>query len=73
MLQVKAVGTPEAAQVRLPSPGVYVGQFKDGRLCGRGVVVMKGAGYFGTFSDNMFKREINRLRTVPARAQSPND
>ncbi len=55
MLQVKAVGTPEAAQVRFASPGVYVGHFKDGKLGGQGVVVMNGAGYFGTFSDNMLK------------------
>lgn len=64
MLQVKAIGTPETAQVRLPSPGVYVGQFKDGKLCGQGVVVMKGAGYFGTFSDNMFKRDRTGHRAV---------
>ncbi|MGH2443697.1 MAG: hypothetical protein ACRDFX_11130, partial [Chloroflexota bacterium] len=55
MLQVNAVGGPEATQVRLPLPGVYVGQFKDGNLSGQGVVVMNGAGYFGTFSDNMLK------------------
>lgn len=56
MLQVRSVGTPEAAQVRLPLPGVYVGQFKNGTLSGEGAVVMNGAGYFGTFSDNMFKQ-----------------
>lgn len=55
MLEVSAVGSPEATQVRLPLPGVYVGQFKDGKLNGQGAVVMSGAGYFGTFSDNMFK------------------
>lgn len=55
MLQVSAEGSPEAAQVRLPVPGIYVGQFMDGKLSGQGAVVMPGAGYFGTFSDNMFK------------------
>lgn len=55
MLEVNAVGGPEATQVRLPLPGVYVGQFKDGKLSGQGAVVMSGAGYFGTFSDNTFK------------------
>ena len=55
MLQVRAVGTPEATQVRLPLTGVYVGQFEDGKLSGQGAVVMSGDGYFGTFSDNTFK------------------
>jgi hypothetical protein len=52
MLQVNALGTPEAAQVRLPLPGVYVGQFKKGKLSGKGAVVMSGDGYFGKFKDN---------------------
>lgn len=55
MLQVKARGSADVAQVRLPVPGVYVGQFKHGKLSGQGAVVMPGAGYFGTFSDNTFK------------------
>jgi hypothetical protein len=55
MLQVNAVGRPEATQVRLPVPGVYIGQFKDGKLSGHGAVVMPDAGYFGTFSENTFK------------------
>jgi hypothetical protein len=55
MLQVNAVGSPEATQVRLPLPGVYVGQFKGGEFSGQGAVVMSGAGYFGTFSNNTFE------------------
>jgi hypothetical protein len=55
MLQVEAVGSPDATQARLPARGVYVGQFKDGKLSGQGAVVMSGDGYFGTFSDNTFK------------------
>ncbi len=55
MLRVNAVGSPEATQVRLPVPGVYVGQFKDGKLSGHGAVVMPDSGYFGTFSENTFK------------------
>lgn len=55
MLQVEAVGSPDAGQVRLPARGVYVGQFKGGKLSGQGAVVMSGDGYFGTFSDNTFK------------------
>ena len=57
MLEVNAVGSPDATQVRLPGPGVYVGQFKDGRLSGQGAVVMPGDGYFGTFRDNTFEPE----------------
>jgi hypothetical protein len=55
VLQVNAVGSPEDTQVGLPSPGVYVGQFKDGKFSGHGAVVMSGAGYSGMFSDNAFK------------------
>jgi len=52
MLDVEAIGSSDASGVRLPMPGIYVGQFKGGKLSGRGAVVMPGAGYFGTFSDN---------------------
>jgi hypothetical protein len=55
MLQVTAIGSSNATRVRLPMPGIYVGQFKDGKLSGQGAVVMSDAGYFGTFSDNTFK------------------
>ena len=54
LLQVRAIGSSDPAEVRLPMPGIYVGQFKDGKLSGQGAVVMPHAGYFGTFSDNMF-------------------
>ncbi len=54
-LQVDAVGSPEDMQIRFPLPGVYVGQFKDGKPGGQGAVIMRGAGYFGTFSDDTFK------------------
>lgn len=55
MLQVNALGSPKDTEVKLPFRGVYVGHFKDGKLSGQGAVVMSGAGYFGTFSDNTFK------------------
>lgn len=55
MLQVKAIGRSDATHARLPMPGIYVGQFKDGKLSGQGAVVMSGGGYFGTFRDNEFK------------------
>jgi hypothetical protein len=56
LLRVRAMGVSDATQVRLPMPGIYVGQFKDGKLSGRGAVVMSDAGYCGAFSDNTFKR-----------------
>lgn len=54
-LEINAVGSPVDEQVTLPSPGVYVGQFKEGKFNGQGVVVMSGDGYFGSFSDNAFE------------------
>jgi hypothetical protein len=54
MLEINALGRPEGAQVRLPLPGVYVGQFKGGKFSGQGAIVMSRGGYFGAFSDNTF-------------------
>jgi hypothetical protein len=42
-LEVNAIGTSDSTQVRLPVPGVYVGEFRDGKLSGQGAVVMSGA------------------------------
>lgn len=55
MLQVKAIGNADAAHFKLPMPGIYVGQFKRGKLSGQGAVVMPNDGYFGTFGNNTFK------------------
>ena len=52
-LEINAVGSPADEQVTLPSPGVYVGQFREGKFNGQGAVVMSGDGYFGRFRDNM--------------------
>jgi hypothetical protein len=60
LLQVEAIGSSDATQVRLPMPGIYVGQFKDGKLSGQGAVVISDAGYFGTFSDNTFKMRTHK-------------
>jgi hypothetical protein len=57
MLQIDAMGSSDPTQARLPEPGVYVGEFKGGKLSGQGAVVMSGAGYFGMFSDNTFKEQ----------------
>src|SRR6185312_11170574 len=37
-------------------------QFKDGKLCGQGTVVMPDAGYFGTFSDNTFTVDTSKQK-----------
>lgn len=71
MLQVEAVGSPDATQVKLPARGVHVGQFKGGKFNGQGAVVMAGNGYFGTFSDNTFKPDgtvgsLSLTQTPPA-------
>jgi len=63
MLRVNAIGGSDSTQVRLPVPGVYVGEFKGGKLSGQGAVLMPGAGYFGTFRDNTFKEQYSRRDT----------
>ena len=35
MLQVNSIGSSDSTQVRLPVPGVYVGEFKGGKLSGQ--------------------------------------
>lgn len=59
MLEIKALGRSDGTRVRLPVPGVYVGHFRNGKLSGHGAVVMSGAGYFGTFSDNRLKKSAD--------------
>ena len=63
MLQVNAIGSSDSTQVRLPVPGVYVGEFKGGKLSGQGAVLMSGAGYLGTFRDNTFNEQSSRRDT----------
>lgn len=55
MPRIKAIGNCDAARVGLPTAGIYVGHFKDGKLSGQGAIVLPEAGYFGGFSDNVFK------------------
>ena len=40
--------------------GIYVGQFKDGEPSDRGVVMMSGAGYVGTLSDDAVKPRAHK-------------
>src|SRR6185437_15968057 len=52
VLQVRAAGSPDDSQVSLPSPGVYVGEFKDGQFSGHGAVILSGA----TYADRLPRR-----------------
>jgi hypothetical protein len=65
MLRVEAVGNSDATQIRLPMPGIYVGQFKDGKLSGQGAVLMSAAGYFGEFGNNAFNPATSRPKRPP--------
>jgi hypothetical protein len=53
MLEIPATGTPDATSIRTAVPGVYVGEFRADRLHGRGMIFMPGAGFYGTFVDNV--------------------
>lgn len=55
MLVIAATGSSDAESIRMPvTPAMYVGQFKGGRLNGKGMVFMPGAGFHGTFTNNVF-------------------
>jgi hypothetical protein len=51
MLQVNTTDTSDFTQVKLPVPGVYVGEFKGGNLSGQRAVSMPDAGYLGALLD----------------------
>ena len=53
MIEIHARGTADDTSIRTPAPGVYVGEFKGDRLNGRGMVFMPGAGFYGTFANNV--------------------
>jgi hypothetical protein len=53
MIDIRATGSPDGTSIRTPVPGVYVGEFRDDRLNGRGMIFMPGAGFYGTFVDNV--------------------
>lgn len=53
MLEIRATGVPDSRNIRTPAPGIYVGNFKGGRLNGRGMIFIPGAGFYGTFKDNL--------------------
>jgi hypothetical protein len=56
MLVIEAMGSSDSQNIRMPAtPAVYVGEFKDDRLDGRGMVFMRGAGFYGIFTDNILQ------------------
>jgi hypothetical protein len=73
MLQANAIGSSDSTQVRLPVPGVYVGEFKNGKLSGHGAVVMPGAGYRGTFLDNNLQQFSDQGDRGNEREQRPRE
>lgn len=58
MIEIRATGAPDDTSIRTPVPGVYVGEFKDDRLNGRGMIWMPGAGFYGTFVNNVLAPTI---------------
>ena len=54
MLEIHATGIPDERDIRTSVPGVYVGEFKEDRLSGRGMIFIPGGGYYGHFKDNLF-------------------
>lgn len=55
MLVIMPMGTSDAQSIRMPvTPAIYVGEFKGDRLNGKGMVSMRGAGFYGTFTNNLF-------------------
>jgi hypothetical protein len=53
MLEIHETGISDEANIRAPVAGFYVGEFKADRLDGRGMIFMPGAGFYGTFTNNV--------------------
>jgi hypothetical protein len=53
MLEIHETGTSDETSIRTPETGVYVGEFRGDRLNGRGMIFMLGAGFYGTFTNNI--------------------
>jgi hypothetical protein len=58
MLEIRFLGTSDATGIRTPIPGIYVGEFRGDRLNGRGMIFMPGAGFYGTFVDNVLSGQL---------------
>ena len=53
MLEIHETGTSDETSIRTPGAGFYVGEFSGDRLNGQGVIFMPGAGFYGTFTNNI--------------------
>ena len=77
MLEIHEAGTSDETSIRSPAAGFYVGEFSGDRLNGRGMIFMPGAGFFGTFSNNILNaprlgtERLDRLIIPPARNCAP--
>jgi hypothetical protein len=55
LLEIHETGTSDKTSIRTPAAGFYVGEFSGDRLNGQGMIFMPGAGFYGTFVDNILK------------------
>lgn len=56
MLEIRVTGTSDKTGIQSPVHRVYVGEFAGGRLNGPGLFFMPGAGFYGTFKNNVLTR-----------------
>jgi hypothetical protein len=55
MLEIHETGASNETNIRIPAVGFYVGEFSGDRLNGQGMVFMPGAGFYGTFTNNILE------------------
>lgn len=53
MIEIHITGTPDDTSIRTPVSSIYVGKFKGDRLNVPGMIFMPGAGFYGTFANNL--------------------
>jgi hypothetical protein len=53
MFEIHETGTSDETSIRTPAAGFYVGEFSGDRLNGQGMIFMPGAGFYGTFTNNI--------------------
>jgi hypothetical protein len=54
MLDIRATGTSDDKNIRMPARSVYAGEFRGDRLNGQGMVFSPGAGFYGIFANNLW-------------------
>jgi hypothetical protein len=53
MLEIHETGISDETSIRTPAAGFYVGEFSGDQLNGQGMIFMPGAGFYGTFTNNI--------------------